>query len=261
MFLFYKFFNFVSTHGFRVNPACCILYFMIPVMGVSFSANAAVNLKKTLSLGYFYSEGRYYDDSNIIIQSIPVALKLQYLSTRFKIATSVNSIDNPNSTKSSLLESNQGLGNTYVSLHQIVSLPYSMQFIDFGGKVKIPTATHTPSRRVNRFDAELSSNMYQGFANNWLTFKLAYRWRYDPTLNNTAAISSGASHTFNAILTSGVIADYRQSATSTGEPRKELMLYLQHKSKHAIRYTYYVIKGFSKASPDWASGIQVGYKW
>lgn len=253
--------DFISTHAFRVSGARCILYLMIPVIGVSFSANAAVNLKKTLSLGYFYSEGRYYDNSSIIIQSIPVTLKLQYSATRFKVSTSVNSVNNPNSTKSSLLESNQGLGNTYVSLQQIFTPPYFLHFIDFGGKVKIPTATNTSNRQVNRFDAELSSNIYQRFAKNWLTVKLAYRWRNDPTLNNTAAISTGVSHTFNAILTSGLIADYRQASTSTGEPRKELMLYLQHKSKHAIRYTYYVIKGFSKASPNWASGIQVGYKW
>lgn len=227
--------------------------------GLCAPVKASSELKKTISLGYFNSEGKYYDRLKIRIQSIPFAIKLQHGSMRFKVSSSVNKVNNPNNTPATLIENRQGIGNTYLNLRQLFKPPLFIHFIDIGTKAKLPTASNNSNNR--QIDLELNSNMYQRFGKNWLSAKFAHRWRFNSVLNNTFAVAIGTSRKINQHITPGVLMDYRQASSPSGEPRRELMLYLQYKAQHKMRYTYYIIKGNSKSSPSWASGLQMNYRW
>ena len=75
--------------------------------------------------------------------------------------------------------------------------------------------------------------------------------------NNIYFASLGLDFTFAPRLHEGVIYGYQDKIISDGFAVSESTLYLNWSVNKKISVNSYIVSGFSQASPDWASGIQI----
>ncbi len=236
--------------------------------------------------GFDYSSGSYGLEHDTDMLYIPMLFKYQKNNWSFDVTLSyikmtgpegvyasgdggvistgaditVNSGGKMNAQKKNHTTSNEGLGDTLFNVHYALDIPLQLPFLfELGGLVKLPTADEDKALGTGEFDfyvyVDLAHNI--GAFSPFMT--LGYQFLGDPdyiTLDNVYYSSLGLDYAFSSTLHSGIIYDYKEKVISDSYDKNEAMVYVNWSFHKDISINSYFVGGFSKGSPDWASGVQ-----
>ena len=84
-----------------------------------------------------------------------------------------------------------------------------------------------------------------------------YRVYGDPPgtdFNNVFYGSLGGAFKLSTKTSAGLIYDYREKILASSDPQRELTAYIARKTDNNSKVQFYVLGGFTDASPDWGIG-------
>jgi len=235
------------------------IFALILVCFASIGNAANSNVKTTIGIGYFHSEGEYKNSDTLTLNSLPVFIRLQNGLTSFKVSSILSRYERTGRATSKKIDQ-EGLGNSYVSVKQLFKAPVLIHYLDVEGKIKTPTADTTDGLGTAGYDFKLSTTAYYKISKNWLTASIAYQWR-DNELRSTFSTALGLSHTFSKMFSGGVILDYEEATQNISDDTLESVIHVTWKAHKKTKYSFYMIKGFKDLKLDWASGLQASYHW
>ena len=134
-------------------------------------------------------------------------------------------------------------------------------FFELTGKVKLGTADETKGLGSGEADYTAQVDIYQPVGDGGTLFLTAgYRWRGSPDayeLNDGMIGSLGASFKLTVATSAGLVFDYRQAATDTGDDPMQITPFISWKSADDWGVQLYGSVGLSDGSPDSGVGIQL----
>ncbi len=130
--------------------------------------------------------------------------------------------------------------------------------VDLTGKVKFATADTGLGTGENDYAAQV--DVYKRFDRFTAMGSLGYQVLGDPPgydLSNAAYGIFGGYYQFTDQTAAG--ADWRMSQKlyATGTGPRELVAYVSHRSGESLKFSGYVLKGFSDGSPDSGFGVMI----
>ena len=234
-------------------------------------ASALEDVTLSLSTGYDYSSGDYGDTEETTITFVPFTAQLELDAWTVKVSTSWLEIDGPGSLVADgdvvpgTSTGASGMGDTNFTLAYLI-YPFidNGPFVELSGKVKVPTADETKGLGSGETDVTGMASLFQKVGDSVTLFADAgYRSRgssdlYD--LENGFIGALGGSYKFSDVTTAGLMFNYRQAATETGEDPMDLTPYVTLKPWENWVVNTYATIGLSDASPESGFGIMLKRK-
>jgi hypothetical protein len=223
--------------------------------------------RPAVSLGLDYSSGTYGGATTTETWALPLSLKYQTDAWRLRLSTAwlrvrgkgdvtpegepLNAPGNRSVT--------EGMGDlTAAATYNLVDERTHWAGLDIGGKIKFGTASASKSLGTGRNDYTVQAELFKPIGK-WMPFlNLGYKWKGDPDsidYRNVWLGSAGTDYRISRTLSLGGSYDAQQALTSTSDPVREAVLYLNFRLGAASRLNLYAVGGFSHASPDWGSGL------
>jgi hypothetical protein len=134
--------------------------------------------------------------------------------------------------------------------------------VDLTGKVKFATADAGLGTGENDYAAQVDA--YQRFDNFTATGSLGYLVLGDPPgydFNNAAYGILGGYYQFTGQTGAGAEVRVSQKLYATGDAPRELNAYVSHQFDKKLKFSGYVLKGFSDGSPDSGFGMLLTSAW
>jgi len=136
--------------------------------------------------------------------------------------------------------------------------------LELVGKVKLATADSQQGLGTGSNDFSFQSDLYRSFGSHTLLATLGYKRTGDPDgmrLLDPFYASLGWTSRLSASSTLGASADYRQKIQDSGAPLRELTCFAIHKLDQHWKLQAYLVKGFSRSSPDLGGGLFLFYAY
>jgi hypothetical protein len=227
------------------------------------------------SAGASYMEGDYGESQDTEMWFFPVSARYTEGDWSGKISSSWIDLDGPadvvatgdggtvNRGNSTGTRSESGLGDTWVSATYSAP-PVSQEniYLDFTGKIKIPTADEDDGLGTGETDYTLQVEGYKSI-DAWTPMgTVAYKIKGDPddsSLDNVWYLSGGADYKLNNEQNIGLTLDYQEASSSGSDDILEIFGYLGQKIDAHNRLSIYGILGLDDGSPDFGIGIQWSY--
>lgn len=225
----------------------------------SSGAGHQAKTKKSVGVGYFYSEGRFYDNDFSTLKSMPLYFKIQRKLTSLKISSYLYRFRREDSISNATQQSS-GWGSSYLTLKHIMPVSRFIHYLDIEGKGKIPAGKKDDDLKLSGIDFKLGSTAYYYVKKNWITASFAYRWR-GGQLYNSYLIGAGISRKMTNDISGGIQVEFESKTQKTSTDKFENTFYLQWKQDKKFKYSVYAIKGFNDLKLDWGLGFQVSYGW
>jgi len=226
--------------------------------------------------GFDYSSGKYGEATDTAIFYVPVSVKYETGPWGFRATTSYIHIHGPanviggeaggfsTGVPSTGSVSRSGPGDILLGVtYSLESLWRKALFIDFTGKVKVPTASASKGLGTGKTDFTAQVDI----AKTWGRFTpfatLAYRFMGTPrayVLRDAWNASLGLQYTASHVVSTGVSFDYRQSVSPTGTDPRELFGYVAVALGEKWTLDFYGVAGLSDGSPDAGGGIQITFR-
>jgi hypothetical protein len=240
------------------------------------SATASATPEIRWSTGFDYTSGKYSDDETTSILYVPVSMKVLMGSFEAKVTVPYISIDGPGTVVGGgdvgpinrdrlpgVVSTQSGLGDVTASLTYTSFMQDNTLFVDFTGKVKLPTASADKNLGTGQtdFTTQIDVTKMAGGVNLFATAGYRFMGSSDAlplrdgflgSLGTSFAVSDGASM--------GLIYDYRQSASGRTEDPSELTAFISWKISKKLRLQTYGVVGFSNGSPDSGLGMQISIR-
>ena len=226
--------------------------------------------------GVDYSTGDYGEATNTDIIYVPLTVKYETGPWTLRATTSYIRIHGPanvigagedgsyvtNISTGRLSRSGPGdilLGLTY----SLDSLWAHGWFVDFTGKVKLPTADDKKNLGTGKtdFTAQLDVAKILGRFTPFAT--IAYRKIGQPAayrLRDAWNGSLGLQYRVTDMVSTGASFDYRESASPTGTDPREIFGYVNIGLSEKWSIDLYGVAGLSDGSPDVATGFQLTFR-
>ncbi len=228
------------------------------------------------STGFDYTSGKYSDDETTSILYAPVSMKVLMGNVEAKVTVPYISIDGPGTVVGGgdvgpinrdrlpgVVSTQSGLGDVTASLTYTSFMQDNTLFLDFTGKVKLPTASADKNLGTGQtdFTTQIDVTKITGGVNLFATAGYRFMGSSDAlplrdgflgSLGTSFAVSDGASL--------GLIYDYRQSASGRTEDPSELTAFISWKISKKLRLQTYGVVGFSNGSPDSGLGMQISIR-
>jgi len=156
-----------------------------------------------------------------------------------------------------------GLGDVTASMTYTAYMQNNTMFVDFTGKVKLPTASSAKNLGTGKadFTTQIDMTKKTGDLNLFATAGYRFMGSSDTLpLQNGFLGSLGASVDVSNRASIGLIYDYRQSASINSANPSELTGFVSWKLAKKLRLQAYGIVGFSNGSPDGGAGIQISFQ-
>ncbi len=257
------------------------LYFVLCLLtaqfiGIPFARAENWEALKIFS-GFDYSSGKYGETTNTDILYLPVSVKYETGPWALRATTSYIHIRGPanvvgggevgsvvTNVASTGEVSRSGPGDVLLGVtYSLDSLWRKALFIDFTGKVKLPTASASKGLGTGKtdFTAQLDVAKTWGRVTPFVT--LAYRIIGTPRayrLRNAWNASVGLQYTVSHVVGTGLSFDYRQSVSPTGTDPRELFGYVTVAISQKWSLDFYGVAGLSDGSPDAGGGIQITFR-
>ena len=227
--------------------------------------------------GVDYSAGKYGEATSTDIFYVPVSLKYETGPWAFRATTSYIRIHGPANVVGG--GENGFIVANFVSAGDVsrsgpgdilLALTYSLDrlwrrglFIDFTGKVKLPTASTSRGLGTGKTDFTAQLDVAQTWGRFTPFATLAYRFIGNPRaypLHNAWNASLGLQYTVSHMVSTGASFDYRQSASPTGSDPRELFGYVAVAVTPRWSLEFYGIAGLSDGSPDAGGGVQITFR-
>ncbi|MCF6292740.1 MAG: hypothetical protein L3J04_05030 [Robiginitomaculum sp.] len=156
-----------------------------------------------------------------------------------------------------------GLGDITASLSYTKILQDNTLFVDFTGKVKLPTASSQNNLGTGQTDytTQMDFTKISGSVNWFGT--IGYRFIGSSSvlpLQSGFLGSAGMSVNLSDNTSIGMIYDYREAAGFGGADPSEMTGFVSYKLSKQVRFQTYAILGFSNGSPDAGGGISLSFR-
>lgn len=241
---------------------------------------AAEDSELTISSGFDFSDGKYSDRINTKILYLPLSLKYVTGPWTMRATTGYVSIEGPGTIipgsngpviptrrpTDDTLQSRKtdGIGDISLGLSYAVESLYDDDiFIDFTGRVKIPTADADKGLGTGKADFTLQIDAARLIGDFMPFATLGYRIMGKSDLfqlQNSWFASIGAAYYFTSVTSFGLSYDYRKSTSLNAEDPREIMAYLDMQVTEKWGINLYGIAGLSESSPDYGIGLQLRMK-
>ena len=155
-----------------------------------------------------------------------------------------------------------GLGDITASMTYTAVMQNNTMFVDFTGKVKLPTASSTKNLGTGKadFTTQIDITKTTGGLNLFSTVGYRFMGNSDVLLLRNGFLTSfGASVDVSNRASVGLIYDYRQSASISASNPSELTGFVSWKLTEKLRLQTYGIVGLSSGSPNAGVGLQISF--
>ena len=224
----------------------------------------------TMGAGVDYSSGTYGGTIATNILYVPVYAKYETGRWLLKLTVPWLRITGPGNVVVAgetpiVVGPSPGLRTTVSGLGDVVgSVGYNLidssaqRFIfDVTAKVKFPTADAAKGLGTGEYDYAIQSDAVKSIGNISLFGTLGYRWLGSPpglALNDVWYASAGFSAKLAKSLSGGLAYDFRQAATASSDPQKEVTAFVNSRITSNLRLQLYVVGGLTDSSPDRGCG-------
>ncbi len=212
----------------------------------------------TLIVGYDYAEGDYGQDTDTTIKTAPVTVKVENRRWVGHVQVSTLSVEQKTGDGGNVKDS--GAGDTYLYLARKSQFNWhGNNYLDWGTKVKIPTASENKRLGTGETDWMLQVDGFRSHGR-WLPFAtLGYRWRGDDAdfnRENGCYGLLGLHYQHDQKWSGGAFLDYRSASTVRVSDGRELLPYVGYKFNRHLFTTLYGVVGLSDGSQDTGIGVQ-----
>ncbi len=263
------FYPFVFSVGLLINFAYVI------TVSTAFAEQELDSMR--FSVGAFVSSGDYNFEDKTLINAIPLSFEYRRSHWRFKNLVSLLNIDGPGTVTlegGGLRLGDQhndetGVGDWFISV--AYDGFYNVQkarFWELQSKLKVPIADEDKGLGTGTFDFSVSYSLMHVFSNSAVWHQLGYRFRENSSqlqLNDTFNVSVGGQFQGFESFALGYVFNYKQAQIEGNEAARESFLYLNRRldTQHVDvrKLSFYLLFGHSKASPDYALGVQAQTDW
>lgn len=247
---------------------------VFPLLGLALIAYVAPALAGDWSLTYGldYSSGKYGGSDTSETWYLPVIVKYAANSMTYKITvpylrtTGAGSVSVgpdltplPDSKKTRKTAS--GPGDVVVSATW-TALDGSSGglLLDVVTKLKLPTGDEKRGLSTGKADFALQLDLARSFGPVIGFGTLGWKKFGDPAgsnFHNPIYTSLGAAYRISGDLSAGLAYDWRQKVSRAGAETSESTLFLSQKLNATQKMQFYLVRGFSTASPDWGGGLML----
>lgn len=251
-----------------VTTAAIASTLMLPV------AQAEEHKSFGLETGMYWSTGTYGTNQSTQILYIPVTGVMKTDGWTFKFTVPYLRISGPGNVLNGLgatggapakVTTRSGLGDMVASASRKVYYdPASKFMVSLAGKVKLGTADSSQGLGTGQNDYAFEAVAAKRQEALTTFGKLGYKIYGSPptyTLHNVFYGSVGMDYALSPANNGGLMVSYRQKALIGGYDHREALLYFNHKIDANWKAQGYLIKGFSKGSPDLAIGAMAKYQF
>jgi hypothetical protein len=233
------------------------------------AASFAGDTVTSVSVGMDYSSGSYGDTTDTSILFIPVTGKVETGPWTFKAVVPWVQIDGPGSLVDEVLPGGldakeNGLGDVVLSISYLF-FPKEKggAFYELTGKVKLPTADEEKGLGSGETDYTVQADVFKPVGDRTTLFAGAgYRVRGDSDffeLEDGWLANVGVSHKLSDATSTGLMVNYRQAASLTGDDPLEVTPFVSWKTASKDwSVNLYATFGLSDASPD--NGVGISFK-
>lgn len=228
------------------------------------------------SSGVDFTSGDYSDNQTTEILYVPFSAKALFGDFTAKVTVPYIRIKGPGTVVGggevgpitrdrvpATITTQDGLGDVTASLTYTSFLQDNTLFLDFIGKVKLPTADSDKNLGTGKadFTTQIDITKKTGDVNLFGTVGYRFMGSSDALpLRNGFLGSVGASIDVSDKASVGLIYDYRQSASIRAGDPSELTGFVGWKLTDKIRLQTYGVVGFSSGSPDTGVGLQISFR-
>ncbi len=137
-------------------------------------------------------------------------------------------------------------------------------YTSVGAKVKFPTADDTKGLGTGQTDAAFQFDVTKKFGDFTPYATVGYQFLGRSTLypmKDGAFATVGFLTPVSDEATFGIGGNWRQPTFTGGKSAEELMAFVQQKISDSSHFQIFVLHGFTDASPSFALGATLGWKW
>lgn len=259
--------------GFRVYRGVAMGFakYRMVIVGLGyFLINQSHSVELGGGAGAYYGSGTYGEVTKTVTRALTAHLKVREGPWGIKAAATLVSLSGPGSIDSDEIggrgtntEHSFGPGDMNITASHAGYSADRRGSRSLYGKVKLPLASESKGIGTGKFDWELGVDGARGFAQ-WAVFgKAGYRWRGDRddgALEDGGIYQAGVYKNIGAKNRGGVSYEKRQAVRETSDPSREGMVYVERRGSHGRSVTLYLIAGNSKASVEYATGIEFAWR-
>lgn len=238
------------------------------------AAQAVENENLSMQTGMYWSTGTYGNTQSTQILYIPVTgiykgngWKIKFTVPYLRITGPGNVLNGLGTTggQPAQVTTRSGLGDMLASATRNVYYDKTSNLlVSVTGKVKLGTADSTQGLGTGENDYAFETDVARRQAAVTTFGKLGYKIFGSPptyTLHNVFYGAAGLDYKLDPANNGGVMVSYRQKAVIGGYDHREALLYANHKINVNWKAQGYIVKGFSKGSPDLALGAMANYQF
>ena len=169
------------------------------------------------------------------------------------------SVVNPGAT----VTTESGLGDIIGALTYTIDIEKHDIFLDFTGKIKLPTADEDKRLGTGETDYEIRMDSTKIFGSAYIFGGVGRRFVGDNAqlqLDDIWLLNAGGGYQVNRKFGVGASYDFRESSSTADDP-SEATGYLTYKVTDSVTAMLYGLIGFSDGSPDTGAGLQFSYKF
>ncbi len=240
------------------------------------SSAQALEPEISWSSGIDFTSGDYSDNQTTDILYVPFSLKALLGDFTFKATVPYIRIEGPGTVvgggevgpitrgrQPATITTQDGLGDITAALSYTSFLQNNTLFLDFTGKVKLPTADSDKNLGTGKADFTTQIDVTKKTGDVNLFGTAGYRFMGSSDLlplRDGFLGSVGASVDVGEKASIGLIYDYRRSASISASNPSELTGFVGWKLSDKIRLQTYGVVGFSNGSPDTGLGLQLSFR-
>lgn len=227
---------------------------IVCALGAAAVGHTAAAQSVSVRTGVEYARGDY--GSGIDVSDVYVPVTVTYGRPRVGLRLTVPYIRAESFTGDTV----SGLGDIIAgfTVFDVIRSDGGDFAIDFTGKIKLGTADADVGLGTGENDYSVQADLYKSLARATLAAALGYKVRGDPigvALEDVWFGSLGGLFRISSATEYGVFLDLRQSSIPGAPDARELSAAVSKRTAGRWRVNFYVVKGFTDASPDWAAGM------
>lgn len=242
-------------------------------LAFSTAANAQDSTSLSFTTGVDYSKGDYGTGVDTEMVVAPISARLKMRDVRFSVSVPWLRIEgasailpgdggpiiiDPNAPRTS----RSGFGDVTVGANWAISEERLGFGLDFGARVKLPTASESKGLGTGKVDVSVSTELSKSFGAVTPFISAGYRFPGDPTgfdLKNAFFGSAGASVVAGKAVIIGSY-DYREATSPLAENSQEIFGAVSAPVTDRLTFTLYGSGGLSDGAPDYGVGLMMTLK-
>lgn len=223
------------------------------------------------TLGLDYSSGDYGASQDTDVWAIPFSLKYATDTWNIRASTSYLRVTSPSfvtpegdfigteNNISTKRVTETGIGDLNIAgTYNLLDDRKYLLGLDVSARVKIPTADEDKFLGTGKTDFGLNAEIFQSFSNWSPYWNVGFKWRGDPkgfNLKNVWSSSVGTDYRLNDSFNVGIGYDWQQKTTKFADNVQEASTYINYRLNDNNKLNFYMLTGFSNASPNFGSGL------